>query len=186
MKNHPLCADLTIHTRQPPISSDSSERCTSADPAVNCHFIWFHSKYFDPAVVPPPGRAQVRFIVMNNVFQTALPIGRQYDLKGSTLGRTSGSGAAQAGRVLKDLDLDIALKLEEGWHERCASARLPKPGCCAGDGRSRGLPSKEAITREFLAFVSGTQRPLLLLFLAGCRSPYLQDNPQQQLGLGHM
>ena len=59
---------------------------------------------------------------MNNVFQTALPIGRQYDLKGSTLGRTSGSGAAQAGRVLKDLDLDIALKLEEGWHERCARA----------------------------------------------------------------
>ena len=62
---------------------------------------------------------QVRFIVMNNVFQGALPIGKQYDLKGSTLGRTSGADAAKAGTVLKDLDLDIKLKLEEGWHDRC-------------------------------------------------------------------
>ena len=61
---------------------------------------------------------QVRFIVMNNVFQGALPIGKQYDLKGSTLGRTSGADAAKAGTVLKDLDLDIKLKLEEGWHDR--------------------------------------------------------------------
>ena len=65
---------------------------------------------------------QVRFIVMNNVFQGALPIGKQYDLKGSTLGRTSGADAAKAGTVLKDLDLDIKLKLEEGWHDRCCSA----------------------------------------------------------------
>ena len=62
---------------------------------------------------------QVRFIVMNNVFQGALPLGKQYDLKGSTLGRTSGADAAKAGTVLKDLDLDIKLKLEEGWHDRC-------------------------------------------------------------------
>ena len=64
---------------------------------------------------------QVRFIVMNNVFQGALPIGKQYDLKGSTLGRTSGADAAKTGTVLKDLDLDMKLKLEEGWHDRCAS-----------------------------------------------------------------
>jgi 1-phosphatidylinositol-4-phosphate 5-kinase len=69
---------------------------------------------------------QVRFIVMNNVFQSALPLTKQYDLKGSTLGRTSrGEGAgAKSGRVLKDLDLDIKLKLEEGWHDRRA---LPCP-----------------------------------------------------------
>ena len=65
------------------------------------------------------GFVQVRFIVMNNVFQGALPIGKQYDLKGSTLGRTSGADAAKANSVLKDLDLDIKLKLEEGWHDRC-------------------------------------------------------------------
>lgn len=67
----------------------------------------------------PSHHVQVRFIVMNNVFQGALPVGRQYDLKGSTLGRTSGADAAKTGTVLKDLDLDITLKLEEGWHDRC-------------------------------------------------------------------
>ena len=67
---------------------------------------------------------QVRFIVMNNVFQSALPITKQYDLKGSTLGRTSrgegGERARSGSVVLKDLDLDIRLKLEEGWHDRWA------------------------------------------------------------------
>ena len=56
---------------------------------------------------------------MNNLFQTQLPIHRRYDLKGSTCGR--GQGAAEpdgAGTILKDLDLDIQLKLEESWHAR--------------------------------------------------------------------
>ena len=62
---------------------------------------------------------QVRFIVMNNVFETQLPIHRRYDLKGSTCGR--GQGAAEpdgAGLILKDLDLNVQLKLEESWHAR--------------------------------------------------------------------
>ena len=86
---------------------------------------------------------QVRFIVMNNVFQGALPIGKQYDLKGSTLGRTSGADAAKAGAVLKDLDLDIKLKLEEGWHDRCCTFLCTSPtcvgsvkGCILGQGRT--------------------------------------------------
>lgn len=62
--------------------------------------------------------AQVRFIVMNNVFQNALPISKKYDLKGSTQGRTSANDAPQTTTILKDLDLDIKLKLEEGWHDR--------------------------------------------------------------------
>ena len=60
---------------------------------------------------------QVRFIVMNNLFQTDLQIQRCYDLKGSTQGRFSGK-APSPGVVLKDLDLDICLKLEEGWHDK--------------------------------------------------------------------
>ncbi len=62
--------------------------------------------------------AQVRFIVMNNVFQNALPISKKYDLKGSTQGRTSANDAPRTTTILKDLDLDIKLKLEEGWHDR--------------------------------------------------------------------
>ena len=60
---------------------------------------------------------QVRFIVMNNLFQTDLHIQRKYDLKGSTQGRFSGK-VPSPNTILKDLDLDIRLKLEEGWHER--------------------------------------------------------------------
>lgn len=60
---------------------------------------------------------QVRFIVMNNLFQTDLHVQRKYDLKGSTQGRFSGK-APTPNTILKDLDLDISLKLEEGWHER--------------------------------------------------------------------
>ena len=63
--------------------------------------------------------AQVRFVVMNNLFPTSLPVQRQYDLKGSTLGRT----AAGRGSVLKDLDLDLSIHLEEGWHDK----RAPRP-----------------------------------------------------------
>ena len=73
--------------------------------------------------------------MMNNVFQGALPIGKQYDLKGSTLGRTSGADAAKTGTVLKDLDLDMKLKLEEGWHDRCAFSgptQKPFPYKCHG------------------------------------------------------
>lgn len=64
---------------------------------------------------------QVRFIVMNNVFQTSLPIHQRYDLKGSTQGRGAGRGAAPngSGTILKDLDLNIQLKLEESWNARC-------------------------------------------------------------------
>lgn len=62
---------------------------------------------------------------MNNLFQTDLHIQRKYDLKGSTQGRFSGK-VPSPNTILKDLDLDIRLKLEEGWHERCALPCLEK------------------------------------------------------------
>jgi Phosphatidylinositol-4-phosphate 5-Kinase len=61
---------------------------------------------------------------MNNLFHTDLPIHRTYDLKGSTQGRFTGR-SPRPGVILKDLDLDIALRLEEGWRERCAHACAP-------------------------------------------------------------
>lgn len=65
------------------------------------------------------GDMQVRFVVMNNVFRTDLLIHRKYDLKGSTLGRSSllDKGLPTVS-ILKDLDLDTVFKLEEGWHDR--------------------------------------------------------------------
>ncbi|KAK9917488.1 hypothetical protein WJX75_004962 [Coccomyxa subellipsoidea] len=75
-------------------------------------------KFFGLYRVTPENGSKVRFIVMNNVFQNALPIAKQYDLKGSTQGRTSATDAPKPATILKDLDLDIKVKLEEGWHDR--------------------------------------------------------------------
>ncbi|KAK9800236.1 hypothetical protein WJX73_003652 [Symbiochloris irregularis] len=77
-------------------------------------------KFYGLHRVRPLKGAKVRFIVMNNVFQTSLPIHQRYDLKGSTQGRGQGRGAAPNGSatILKDLDLNIQLKLEESWQNR--------------------------------------------------------------------
>ncbi|DBA74772.1 TPA: hypothetical protein ACH3X2_009295 [Trebouxia sp. C0005] len=74
-------------------------------------------KFYGLHRVVPLNGSKVRFIVMNNLFQTDLHVQRKYDLKGSTQGRFSGK-APTPNTILKDLDLDISLKLEEGWHER--------------------------------------------------------------------
>jgi len=83
--------------------------------------------------------AQVRFVVMNNLFPTSLPVQRQYDLKGSTLGRT----AAGRGPVLKDLDLDVSIRLEDGWHDKRAPAPRAVPAACCC--RGRGEPARERL-----------------------------------------
>ena len=55
---------------------------------------------------PPPG--------------SELQIHRKYDLKGSTVGRVTSnpSKLEDPNTILKDLDLDVVFKLEEGWHDR--------------------------------------------------------------------
>ena len=45
----------------------------------------------------PLTHAQVRFVVMNNVFRTDLPLHRKYDLKGSTWQRTAGPRPSASG-----------------------------------------------------------------------------------------
>lgn len=57
-------------------------------------------------------------MVMGNLFLTDLPIHRKFDLKGSTQGRVTKPSKIETGTTLKDLDLDVAFKLEEGWHQR--------------------------------------------------------------------
>jgi len=63
----------------------------------------------------PAGGAKVRFIVMGNVFPTDVDLHRRFDIKGSTHGRTAGrEAAARPGTILKDLDVDVALR-PGGW-----------------------------------------------------------------------
>jgi len=55
---------------------------------------------------------------MGNLFLTDLPIHRKYDLKGSTQGRFTKRDKVDSSTTLKDLDLDVTFKLEEGWHQK--------------------------------------------------------------------
>lgn len=60
---------------------------------------------------------QVRFVVMNNLLRTDVPLHRRYDLKGSTLGRTAGP-EPRSDAILKDLDINMQLCLSADWHRR--------------------------------------------------------------------
>jgi Phosphatidylinositol-4-phosphate 5-Kinase len=63
---------------------------------------------------------QVRFVVMNNLLRTDVPLHRKFDLKGSTQGREAPPEAS----IQKDLNVDMRLLLPGDWHQRCA----PSPG----------------------------------------------------------
>ncbi|GMH39027.1 hypothetical protein BSKO_06925 [Bryopsis sp. KO-2023] len=81
------------------------------------------TKYYGLHRVTPYKGNKIRFMVMNNLFRTELPIHRKYDLKGSTQGRFTrrpkGEPDVDPHTTLKDLDLEgLSFKLEEGWHER--------------------------------------------------------------------
>lgn len=62
-------------------------------------------KFFGLHRVKPHRGRQVRFLVMNNIFQTRKTIHERYDLKGSTLGRAASEEEKKKDTVtLKDLD----------------------------------------------------------------------------------
>ena len=61
-------------------------------------------------------RAQIRFIVMGNIFNAEVPIHQKYDLKGSRHGRYVKNKAAAT--IWKDLDLDIEIQLPAPWKAR--------------------------------------------------------------------
>ena len=68
------------------------------------------TRFYGVHRIQPAGGRKVRFVVMNNIFATALPFHEKYDLKGSTYRRTAGP-APKPGTVLKDLDLKACFHL---------------------------------------------------------------------------
>ncbi|GBG77014.1 hypothetical protein CBR_g23344 [Chara braunii] len=76
------------------------------------------TKFFGLHRIKPHGGRKVRFVVMGNLFCSDLRIHMRYDLKGSSLGRKTDLGKIDENTTLKDLDLDMVFKLEEGWRER--------------------------------------------------------------------
>ncbi|THU61519.1 hypothetical protein C4D60_Mb07t24160 [Musa balbisiana] len=67
--------------------------------------------------VKPSGGQTFRFVVMGNMFCTELRIHRRFDLKGSSLGRSTDNVEIDENTTLKDLDLDYSFYLEPSWRD---------------------------------------------------------------------
>ncbi|KAL9654925.1 hypothetical protein ABK040_008715 [Willaertia magna] len=75
------------------------------------------TRFYGLYSIKPKGGKNVRFLIMNNVFDTTLFVSERYDLKGSTVGRSaSEKEKARETPVLKDLDFkkDRKRKLKVG------------------------------------------------------------------------
>lgn len=62
---------------------------------------------------------QVRFIIMGNLFCSEYTIHRRFDLKGSSLGRTTDKPLTEIDEmtILKDLDLNFIFRLQKSWFQ---------------------------------------------------------------------
>nr|CAB3459598.1 unnamed protein product [Digitaria exilis] len=75
------------------------------------------TKFFGLHRVKPSSGQKFRFVVMGNMFCTELRIHRRFDLKGSSLGRSTDKIEIDENTTLKDLDLNYSFYLEPSWRE---------------------------------------------------------------------
>ncbi|OVA19487.1 Phosphatidylinositol-4-phosphate 5-kinase [Macleaya cordata] len=75
------------------------------------------TKFFGLHRIKPSSGQKFRFVVMGNMFCTELRIHRRFDLKGSSLGRSTDKVQIDENTTLKDLDLDYCFYLEPSWRE---------------------------------------------------------------------
>ncbi|XP_026414019.1 phosphatidylinositol 4-phosphate 5-kinase 9-like [Papaver somniferum] len=75
------------------------------------------TKFFGLHRIKPSSGQKFRFVVMGNMFCTELRIHRRFDLKGSSLGRSTDKVEIDANTTLKDLDLNYCFYLEPSWRE---------------------------------------------------------------------
>ncbi|KAK7267799.1 hypothetical protein RIF29_20478 [Crotalaria pallida] len=75
------------------------------------------TKFFGLHRIIPSSGQKFRFVVMGNMFCTELRIHRRFDLKGSSLGRSSDKIEMDENTTLKDLDLNYCFYLEPSWRE---------------------------------------------------------------------
>ncbi|CAA6662590.1 unnamed protein product [Spirodela intermedia] len=84
---------------------------------VRTHDNTLITKFFGLHRVKPSSGQKFRFVVMGNMFCTALRIHRRYDLKGSSLGRSTDKVEIDENTTLKDLDLNYCFYLEPSWRD---------------------------------------------------------------------
>lgn len=66
-----------------------------------------------------PAQKKVRFIIMGNLFSSEYRIHRRFDLKGSSLGRSTAKPDSEIDEttILKDLDLNFIFRLQKTWFQ---------------------------------------------------------------------
>ncbi|XP_047094344.1 phosphatidylinositol 4-phosphate 5-kinase 9-like [Lolium rigidum] len=84
---------------------------------VHTHENTLVTKFFGLHRVKPSSGQKFRFVVMGNMFYTALRIHRRFDLKGSSLGRSTDKIKIDENTTLKDLDLNYSFYLEPSWRD---------------------------------------------------------------------
>ncbi|KAL6603376.1 hypothetical protein ACP70R_043737 [Stipagrostis hirtigluma subsp. patula] len=75
------------------------------------------TKFFGLHRVKPSSGQKFRFVVMGNMFCTELRIHRRFDLKGSSLGRSTNKIKIDENTTLKDLDLNYSFYVDPSWRE---------------------------------------------------------------------
>ncbi|SPT20751.1 unnamed protein product [Triticum aestivum] len=75
------------------------------------------TKFFGLHRVKPSSGQKFRFVVMGNMFCTELRIHQRFDLKGSSLGRSTDKVKIDENTTLKDLDLNYSFYLEPSWRD---------------------------------------------------------------------
>uniref|UniRef100_A0ACD5X496 Uncharacterized protein n=1 Tax=Avena sativa TaxID=4498 RepID=A0ACD5X496_AVESA len=75
------------------------------------------TKFFGLHRVKPSSGQKFQFVVMGNMFCTELRIHRRFDLKGSSLGRSTDKIKIDENTTLKDLDLNYSFYLEPSWRD---------------------------------------------------------------------
>ncbi|KAF8769064.1 hypothetical protein HU200_006988 [Digitaria exilis] len=75
------------------------------------------TKFFGLHRVKPSSGQKFHFVVMGNMFCTELRIHRRFDLKGSSLGRSTDKIKIDENTTLKDLDLNYLFYVEPSWRE---------------------------------------------------------------------
>jgi 1-phosphatidylinositol-4-phosphate 5-kinase len=75
------------------------------------------TKFFGLHRVKPSSGQKFHFVVMGNMFCTELRIHRRFDLKGSSLGRSTDKIKIDENTTLKDLDLNYSFYVDPSWRE---------------------------------------------------------------------
>ncbi|CAN1307923.1 Phosphatidylinositol 4-phosphate 5-kinase 9 [Linum perenne] len=84
---------------------------------VTTHENTLITKFFGLHRIKPSSGQKFRFVVMGNMFCTEVRIHRRFDLKGSSLGRSTEKIEIDENTTLKDLDLNYSFYLEPSWRE---------------------------------------------------------------------